>query len=122
MKRSAFKPKPTWKRLEPISKNKRRARFRFVPPDILKQVKERSGGQCERMMKSEFNDMQRCPYEAMSQPHHILPRSQGGTHTLDNLLDLCIECHRFSHVSVQRAIREGILKPYRGFIQGSLED
>jgi predicted restriction endonuclease len=28
------------------------------------------------------------------QVHHIIPRSNGGKHTLDNLITLCFPCHR----------------------------
>lgn len=30
-------------------------------------------------------------------PHHIVYRSQGGTHDLDNLITLCTKCHDDVH-------------------------
>lgn len=119
MKRSGFKPKPTWKKfkskkgLRPINP---RNKNRFVPASILKAVKARSGERCERWItieegKNIFTPA-KCGKNVMSQPHHIKKRSQGGKHTLENLIDLCFECHRWAEDHPKEAELEGLNKPY----------
>ncbi len=101
-------------RLNPISKDPKRREKRFVPANVLKAVNERSSGLCERILKNEYSTDHgftvKCWKAAMPQPHHILPRSQGGKHTVDNLLDLCFDCHRWAHDNQTKAKAEGILK------------
>jgi hypothetical protein len=85
LKRTPFKRKASWKKLEPISKDKARRARRFVPESIRKAVLERAGHICE------FVDAngRRCMSPAQRQPHHRMKRSAGGKHTLSNLAACC---------------------------------
>lgn len=122
MKRSAFKPRKgkTWKVLNSISKAPHKSLKRFVPTNVLKEVKERSGGFCERIfpgywIKDENKIPRRCFNECMKQPHHILKRSRGGTHEVSNLIDLCFQCHAWVESHDQEAIKNGLSLPYKGY-------
>lgn len=42
--------------------------------------------------------------------HHILPRSQGGPHTLANCLPCCFECHLYIHANPTWSYENGLLK------------
>lgn len=108
-------------RLNLISKNKAKAARRFVPAAVLKAVKARSGGKCERMVVTPYFGILRCRNDAMNQPHHRLARSQGGEHTVENLCDLCFGCHNWATDHPEAAKNEGLVIPYRGYIHGSLE-
>ncbi|QDH83609.1 HNH endonuclease [Achromobacter phage Motura] len=61
--------------------------------DLHAQVKKRCGGYCE---------VQGCSNK-MSEPHHIIPLSKGGTNTLTNLVGLCKSCHDKRHTHLFRA-------------------
>ncbi|MDJ0796020.1 MAG: HNH endonuclease [Calothrix sp. MO_167.B12] len=50
--------------------------------EIRQEVLERDNRQC-----------QVCGKEHSAQVHHIIPRSQGGTNELSNLIVLCGRCH-----------------------------
>lgn len=111
--------------LNKVSKNKDKASKRFVPDKVIKNVKKRSGGICERVVSYNFGynkKKARCWSDAMDQPHHILARSQGGKHTESNLLDLCFDCHNWATNNPLRAYAEGVSMPYRGYVHGSIED
>jgi hypothetical protein len=57
---------------------------------VMKQeVKDRSGGRCEARTP-------RCTGRS-EHVHHRRMRSQGGSNTLDNLLDVCLQCHLYIH-------------------------
>ncbi len=74
--------------------------------EIYKQVKERSGGLCEKLLSSEKRDtahilvsLWRCCKPAVA-IHHIGGKGMGGTKRLfklDELIDLCDDCHRKIH-------------------------
>jgi HNH endonuclease len=72
------------RRLRPISE--KRAASQEELAALLPELNERSGGICEVCLSA--------PAE---HPHHRLRRSQGGAHTLDNLLHVCAEDHRLIH-------------------------
>ena len=38
-----------------------------------------------------------CDYDRHLQIHHCVPRGQGGTDHVQNLICLCMECHAFAH-------------------------
>lgn len=103
LKRTPFKRKLTWKKLEPISKDPSRRARRFVPSVIIKQVKQRSGGQCEFV----WPDGSRCPASAAPQPHHLKKRSQGGKHTVCNLKDSCWYHNKFAEDEKLESIKLG---------------
>lgn len=41
-----------------------------------------------------------------AQVHHLTPRSEQGTHELDNLITLCRECHEDRHASIPKEERK----------------
>lgn len=111
------KNKKNWKtlkrksRLNAISKDPRRIARRFVPASIIKQVKERSHGKCE------FVDLGlRCQNQAERTPHHVVERSQGGKHTLENLKDSCWEHNQFAKTHKKYCEKIGWSKPYVGYV------
>jgi len=57
-----------------------------LPPELKKACFERDGWACRH-----------CHNRNGLHPHHLTYRSQGGQHTLDNLLTLCWKCHRAEH-------------------------
>jgi len=63
--------------------------FYTVRPAVLKQAK----GKCSACRRRVGPGTSRKTWEC----HHILPISCGGTNALDNLVCLCVECHRFVH-------------------------
>lgn len=89
-------------RLSPIGKNSKS----FIPPAVKAALKVRSGGRCERVI-----GRWRCANEAMD-PHHVLAKSQGGKHTLENLLHLCRRCHNFCKDEPKRAEAEGLIRKW----------
>lgn len=123
LKKTPFKVKATWKKLQPISKAKHRRQKRFVPPATLLELDQRSGGRCEcyiwvvdnipAMKDGEFflahsDKMVRCTRWAERQPHHLKKRSRGGKHTKENCLKVCWEHHAYienhDKISVQRGL------------------
>ena len=48
----------------------------------------------------------RCRLHGGLDPHHIVPRSQGGGDVLTNLLSLCRKCHRLMDGGGWKAYRE----------------
>jgi hypothetical protein len=40
---------------------------------------------------------ERCDSRASGEPHHVRPRSLGGSDIKENLIQLCFECHRAAH-------------------------
>lgn len=131
MTRSPFKPRKgkVWKRLSPVSKSPHRLAKRFVPAASIKAVRERSGGICEvyidfpvtsnsprsEQARANYYYGVRCRRPAERQPHHILKRSRGGTHDLENLLAVCFECHNWIEGNEAEAVKRGLSLPYKGF-------
>jgi hypothetical protein len=70
-------------------------------------VKRRSGGRCE------IRAVHGCDGRASDFPHHRKLRSQGGSNSLDNLLDVCISGHYWIHRILPREHAEhfGLLIP-----------
>ena len=121
MKKKPYKYaiKITWKgrkvsmytKLNPISKSKHRRLKRFVPASVIKEIKKRSGGRCEFV----FPDGFRCWKEAQKQPHHVLKRSQGGEHTLENLRDTCPFHNIYAELEPKACVKLGWVIPYKGY-------
>lgn len=59
-----------------------------IPEAVRRRVLERDNEQCQLCGTSGENRLQ---------VHHVTYRSQGGTHTEDNLVTLCWVCHRAVH-------------------------
>lgn len=98
--------------LNRVSKNPRKAAKRFVPVKVLREVKDRSGGRCEFYP---FGSDNRCPEDAMPQPHHLLKRSQGGKHEASNLMDCCFFHHVWIENNPKAAMALGYHIPYKGY-------
>lgn len=69
-----------------------------IPPAVRRAVAERSGGWCEL----------HCGRRAEHQ-HHRRLRSQGGQHTLANLVALCGRCHTKIHANPAHSYEAGLL-------------
>ena len=67
-------------------KNKNR-----MPPEVAAVVVERAGGTCEIMHPDAG-----CNFQA-EQVHHRQMRSQGGQHTVENMVHICHLCHGWVH-------------------------
>lgn len=65
----------------------RRKSKNLIPDEVKAVVEERSQGACERLLHPV------CTGRA-KEMHHRQMRSQGGEHSVVNLLHLCRECHR----------------------------
>jgi 5-methylcytosine-specific restriction endonuclease McrA len=65
----------------------RPASSRGIPEGLRYQVLSRDGGRCVLCGRSQADGVK-------LHVDHILPRSQGGTATLDNLQTLCAPCNR----------------------------
>jgi len=66
-----------------------------IPPEIREAVRRRSGGRCEVRLEG-------CSGRATGQ-HHRLKR-RAGVHTVENLLDICPNCHTASPVAIHRNV------------------
>ena len=62
-----------------------------VSEALRNAIRERAKGRCEYCLTSEALSGIRC------QTDHILPRSRGGTTTLDNLCLACVACNGHKH-------------------------
>ena len=71
-----------------------------VPKDVAEAVIERSGGKCEAM------NFQYCTGQA-EQLHHRQLRSQGGEHTVENIIAVCAADHSRFHREVAEAQSQG---------------
>lgn len=60
-----------------------------VPNDVRRAVRARSKDKCE--IRSEL-----CTGHGYNY-HHVVPRSAGGPHTLENLKHACLPCHKWVH-------------------------
>jgi 5-methylcytosine-specific restriction endonuclease McrA len=65
-----------------------------------KVVADRGDGMCEAQIGSQCR-------VAGSLAHHVLPRSRGGGHEVDNLVWLCWPCHSYIHDHPGWSVREG---------------
>ena len=53
---------------------------------------------------------QRCGAGRGLEPHHILPKSRGGTHDARNIVCLCPHCHRWTHANPEEAREQGFTR------------
>ena len=113
--------------LRKVSNSPWRRAKRFVPPHILKAIHKRSGRRCETSLVASQCELMpwhpwtvanqcnsllviRCHRKALRQPHHIKKRSQGGLHTLDNLMAVCFECHHWIENNKRLALKHGLTR------------
>ena len=69
-----------------------------IPVKVRQAVKDRSGGLCEHCGRPGANHL-----------HHRKLRSQGGGHTVENLLNVRWDCHRSIHADPDHAYDMGWL-------------
>ena len=74
-----------------------------VPAEVAETVNTRAGGNCEIMNV----DAQCTGYR--EQLHHRKLRSQGGEHTVENLVGICHRCHYWLHAHPAIAYANGWL-------------
>lgn len=75
----------------------RRRRNPGVPRRVRVDVATRSDGRCEYTFASADHPGDGRCGETATDLHHLLPRSQGGRHTADNLVALCRAHHMHIH-------------------------
>lgn len=71
-----------------------------IPKDLAEMVKDRADSRCEAMN----------PFTCTGQAehlHHRQLRSQGGGHTVENLIAVCSPCHTWFHREVAAATSQG---------------
>lgn len=74
-----------------------------VPPEVAEIVIERAMGMCEIMSRETG-----CNGRA-EHLHHRRLRSQGGEHTVENLIHICSPCHTWLHAHPAIAYTNGWL-------------
>jgi len=75
-----------------------------MPKSVIDFVKTRANGSCEARTP-------RC-VGGVDHLHHKILRSQGGKHTVENLLAVCMPCHTFIHNNPQVSVDNGwIVRP-----------
>jgi 5-methylcytosine-specific restriction endonuclease McrA len=81
----------------------------ITPPwkQIRREVLERDRYSCQN---------EHCESKSKLHVHHIVPRSQGGTNKLDNLITYCTKCHP------QNEFREKMQEPITLMIYGITRD
>ncbi len=72
-----------------------------IPPKIRREVLARSHGLCEAHLKG-------CTGRG-EHLHHKRTRSQGGKHTVENLINACGWCHRYIHDHPGEAYELGLM-------------
>lgn len=76
--------------------------YRPIPEEIRAEVAARSGGICEAKTPA-------CTGIG-SVWHHVLPRSAGGAHIVDNGLWVDAACHTYIHAHPQESYEKGWLR------------
>ena len=104
-KRRQQRPPWCWSTLNPVNGNSKSAPKRSCKPDVpaatRRAVYERDGHRCVAGG---------CPVgPGERQVHHRLKRSQGGDHSLPNLITLCVYHHGEVHRLTGQAYRLGYL-------------
>jgi hypothetical protein len=79
------------------------ARKKPMPPEVAEIVTERAQGMCEIMSRDTG-----CTGRA-EHLHHRQLRSQGGEHTVENLIHICSTCHYWLHAHPAIAYTNGWL-------------
>lgn len=88
---------------------RRRSAATYQDPEYLRNkaaVRRRSGGRCEHMEGGT-----RCGSRDGVQCDHIQPVSQGGSHALANLRDLCTPHHNSKTASEGKGFRRTVRDP-----------
>ena len=82
---------------------KRRKTKNRIPEEIKEVVRERSDYTCEAMIPEAG-----CEWKATDM-HHRQMRSQGGQHTVQNIVFLCRPCHHWTHLHPAISYTSGVL-------------
>lgn len=80
---------------------RRRKKKNRVPREVAEIVAERAQGMCEIMAPHTG-----CTGRA-EHMHHRKLRSQGGEHTVENLVNICERCHTYTHMHPAEANTNG---------------
>ncbi len=80
---------------------------------VVVAAKQRARGRCEYCgQRAPFVDDKGSPY---LEAHHVIPMSENGPDTIDNVVALCANCHRLMHYGADRhSAREQLLTRLRG--------
>jgi 5-methylcytosine-specific restriction endonuclease McrA len=100
-RRAPLRAKTELRRSSALRQRSQRAEAEAMPETIRRAVWVLAGGRCEARLDG-------CSDEGLA-PHHRLRRSQGGPHTIENLVLLCWRCHRWVHDHTGWAYRVGLL-------------
>lgn len=103
LKRSAKPMKRS--RLKPVSKRKRESDKVYAKN--RQEAIDRVDGLCQGPL------WLRCTCRATT-THHMLHRSQGGTHAVENLLPCCAACHDWLERNPKEAVRMGFTIQRKG--------
>lgn len=87
---------------------RRRKTKNRVPREVAETVRSRAQGFCEGMIREAG-----CNGQA-EHLHHRQMRSQGGQHTVQNILSLCHLCHTYVHMHPAISYTEGFLVKSHG--------
>lgn len=73
-----------------------------VEPPAPKPLRKNARGrdmdsQMRALVRAEYGTECVCCGAEAKHLHHLLPRSHGGTHSLDNLIPVCLPCHAAFH-------------------------
>lgn len=95
--KSSLKPQPS----EPFeysspATNSRGQRL-AIPAEILHQVHLRDRGRCQH----HYPSGERCRATRWLHKHHRLPVSQGGHHSVENIISLCPAHHELAHILLE---------------------
>lgn len=85
---------------EEADRESRRGRFRVGGGSTRRYRKARA--QVLREQPLCVRCLERGRVREAEETHHIIPRSEGGPDTADNLLPLCRECHQREHAARRR--------------------
>ena len=78
-----------------------------IPKDIAEVVRDRADGACEMLLHPHCVGM-------AQQMHHRQMRSQGGEHTVENLIHICAACHHYAHMHPAISYTHGYLVKSHG--------
>lgn len=89
--------------------NNLRGRSRHIPARVVRELVKESRGKCclcRRITPIEFSELT----HTILEKHHIVHFSDGGCHTVENLVLLDAECHRLVHMAGRPPIDDDELR------------
>lgn len=107
MKRSPLKRTSSLKRTRRIRESEKARQRRMTHTERMNELRPvvfaRDSWRCQARSSV-------CTGDA-HQAHHRKMRSRGGADTLDNLVSVCMSCHRYLHEHPKWAAERGLLTP-----------